>query len=698
MSPTTARRAARIAWGITAGLLVIWLPLVRLAKTQEGDLVPMILLPTFVLGFATVGALITSRQPTNRIGLAYTVLALAGAVAMAGGSYAQLPFSQGWHVPAFRVAAWLGRFGFATMALPLAFVYLLFPNGRVPTRRWRPVLWVMLIAAGVNIIGYALTPGPVASGFTYTPRRVTNPFGLPMAWKGVVEAATGWAGMIVVVGAFLGVLALVLRYRRSAGDERQQIRWLAYAGIAAVGLLVLGFLILLILSLAGVDLSDDATWELTFFPSLLIVMIGTPVASLVAALKYRLWDLDVVVKKTLIAGVLVVLMGAIAAAIFAIAGQVALGNGTSHEVSIVVGIGVGLLFVPVLRLSRRIADRLVYGGRATPYEVLTDFSQRMSETYSTDDVLPRMASILAAGTGAAKATIWLALGGELRPAAEWPEGRASSPLPLDRAAERGAFDVRHLGELLGAITVEMPANDPMNPAKERLIRDLAAQAGPVLRNVRLIEDLRASRQRLVTAQDEERRKIERNIHDGAQQQLVALAVKLRLAQTMAKQEAAERTEAMLGQAQSDTNDALENLRDLARGIYPPLLADKGLPEAIAAQARKAPFPVELVPDGAARYAQAVESAVYFSVLEALQNVAKYADASRATVRLQESGGTLTFVVEDDGRGFDARTTPFGSGMRNMADRLAALGGEFRVESEPARGTTVAGRLPVGDGP
>ncbi|HYX79451.1 MAG TPA: hypothetical protein VE976_02455, partial [Actinomycetota bacterium] len=125
MSRTTARRGARIAWGITAGLLVIWLPLVRLAKTQEGDLVPMILLPTFVLGFATVGALITSRQPTNRIGLAYTVLALAGAVAMAAGSYAQLPFSQGWQVPADRFAAWLGRFGFGSMALPIAFVYLL---------------------------------------------------------------------------------------------------------------------------------------------------------------------------------------------------------------------------------------------------------------------------------------------------------------------------------------------------------------------------------------------------------------------------------------------------------------------------------------------------------------------------------------------------------------------------------------------
>jgi signal transduction histidine kinase len=695
ISAQTARRAAWTAWGVTAGLLVLWLPLVRLAKTQEGDLFPMILLPTFVLGFATVGTLITSRQPTNRIGLAYIVLALGGAVAMAAGSYAQLPFSQGWHVLGFRVAAWLGRFGFGTMALPLAFVYLLFPNGRVPTSRWRPVLWVMLVAAGVNIVGYALTPGPVASGFTYTPPKVTNPVGLPMAWKGVVEAITGWAGMVVVLGGFLGVLALALRYRRSVGEERQQIRWLAYAGMAAVGLLLVGLLVLLVLSLFGVRLSGDATWELTIFPSLLIVMIGTPVASLVAAFRYHLWDLDLVVKKALIAGVLVVTLGAIGGAIIATLGQFAFWDNTARGVSVAVGVVVGLLFVPVLRVSRRIADRIVYGGRATPYEVLTDFSHRMAETYATEDVLPRMAAILAAGTRAERATIWLVLGGELRPAAAWPAGSAASTsIALNDLAERDGFEVRHLGELLGAITVEMPANDPMTPGKERLVRDLAAQAGPVLRNVRLIEDLRASRQRLVAAQDEERRKIERNLHDGAQQQLVALAVKLRLAQGIALQEAAARTETLLGQAQSDTTEALENLRDLARGIYPPLLADQGLAAALEAQARKSAVPVRVEPDGVGRYAPEIEATVYFCTLEALQNVAKYAQASTATVRLRAEDGTLRFEITDDGRGFDPASTGYGTGLQGMADRLDAIGGQLEVRSSVGAGTTVSGSLPI----
>src|SRR5207247_8331344 len=159
-----------------------------------------------------------------------------------------------------------------------------------------------------------------------------------------------------------------------------------------------------------------------------------------------------------------------------------------------------------------------------------------------------------------------------------------------------AFEVRHQGELLGALTLTMPPNDPMNPQKARVAEDLAAQGGLILRNVRLIEELRASRQRLVAAQDEERRKIERNIHDGAQQQLVALAAKLRLAEPLATGEGAEKTAATLEQLQSDAGTALEDLRDLARGIFPPLLADKGLPAAIASQARKSPVPVDIDAD------------------------------------------------------------------------------------------------------
>lgn len=200
--------------------------------------------------------------------------------------------------------------------------------------------------------------------------------------------------------------------------------------------------------------------------------------------------------------------------------------------------------------------------------------------------------------------------------------------------------------------------------------------------------------RIVAAQDERAKQLERNIHDGAQQQLVALAVKLRDGEGLAEREPA-RTKAMLAELQAEATSALENLRDLARGIYPPLLADKGLPTALEAQARKAPLPVSVAPDGVGRYPQEVEAAVYFCCLEALQNVAKYTRASHAEIRLSTSGGEVAFVVADVGEWFDPNAVPHGSGLEAMADRLEAVGGTLEIRSRPGSGTTVTGRVPAG---
>jgi signal transduction histidine kinase len=223
--------------------------------------------------------------------------------------------------------------------------------------------------------------------------------------------------------------------------------------------------------------------------------------------------------------------------------------------------------------------------------------------------------------------------------------------------------------------------------------NLAAQAGLVLRNVRLLEELRASRRRIVEAQDERAKKLERDIHDGAQQQLVALSVKLRLADSMVERDP-DKLRELLAQLQAESNDALEDLRDLARGIYPPLLADQGLRSALEAQARKSPVPVEVRGDGVARYPQEVESAVYFCTLEALNNVAKYAEATRVVVRLSHEDSYLSFEVIDDGRGFDLAGRSFGTGLQGMVDRLEAIGGRLTMSSSPGAGTTVEGRVPV----
>jgi signal transduction histidine kinase len=278
---------------------------------------------------------------------------------------------------------------------------------------------------------------------------------------------------------------------------------------------------------------------------------------------------------------------------------------------------------------------------------------------------------------------------------------SNGTLPALPGATR-AVEVRQQGELLGALSVTKRRGEALTPIEQKLVDDLAHQAGLVLKNVGLsadlrarLDELRASRQRLVSAQDVERRRLERDLHDGAQQHLVALKVKLGLAEMLLLRDPTKAA-GILGQIKGDADEALETLRDLARGIYPPLLADKGLVVALESQVRKAMVPVRVESAGVARYAQDIEATVYFCVLEALQNVQKYAGASQVVVRLRASTdpATLTFEVEDDGTGFETATARKGAGLTNMNDRVDALGGTVQVMSHPGAGTRVSGDLRV----
>jgi signal transduction histidine kinase len=442
-------------------------------------------------------------------------------------------------------------------------------------------------------------------------------------------------------------------------------------------------------------------------PGIALVMV--PAAVGIAMFKYRLYDIDVVINKTVVVAVLAAFVTAVYLAVVVGIGTVI---GTAGEPNVPLSIAataiVALAFQPLRERARRLADRVVYGKRATPYEVLSEFSERVAGSYSTEDVLPRMARILGEGTGATRTEVWLRVGKDLHLAASWPEEAELEKTPLLIPEEElpefpdsdRAFPVRHQSELLGALTLAKPPSEPVTPAEEKLLSDLASQAGLMLRNVRLtaelqarLEELHASRQRLVSAQDQERRRLERDLHDGAQQQLVALAVKQRLAEGLVRQDP-DKAVQILADLQAETAEALENLRDLSRGIYPPLLADRGLQAALEAQARKVPVPVTVEAEGLGRYPQEAEAAVYFCCLEALQNVAKYAGASKAKVRLIDEDGWLTFIAEDDGAGFDAAETPLGTGLQGMADRLEALGGALDVSSRPREGTILTGRIPA----
>jgi signal transduction histidine kinase len=651
------------------------------------------------VGWGITGWLIVSRQPHNRAGWLFCIGAATVAVAGAASAYTiygvRLASSP---LPGQDQVALVGDNSLVVAAL-IPLLVLLFPDGHPPTPRWRWAVWTLLAGIGIAAISYALTPGPLNNFVSYG-MLYANPFGVGAFAEGRPANGLVGIGALMIIGASLAtVVAVWQRFRRARGEERQQLRWLVavatVAGAGIGGIVVLGPII----GLLGLD--DGTAGNVLFaslaVPALLAIFVGIPAAYLVAIFKHGLWDLDVVIKKTLVALVLTLVIVGVGLVAIAAVGRSALLDGDRTDV--VVGIVAGLAIWPLALVGRRLAQRIVYGKRAAPYQVLSEFSERVGETYATEDVLPRMARILGEGTGAAGARVWLRVGGELRTEAGWPAelpGRHAVSLrgeELPDVDDETLVEVRDRGELLGALSVAMPASDPMNPSKERLTRDLAAQAGLVLRNVRLIQDLRSSRQRLVTAQDAERRKLERDLHDGAQQQLVALAVQLKLARTLLDRDPAS-VVGMLDTLQASAADALGDLRDLARGIYPQLLADRGLAAALEAQATKSAVPTTVHSDGVERYPREVEAAVYFTCLEALNNVAKYSGAGAVTVSLAQANGTLTFTVADDGIGFEPERVAQGTGLQGMADRLDAIGGSVLVRSTLGSGTTITGSVPT----
>jgi signal transduction histidine kinase len=668
--------------------------------STEGALGDVGLLVAFS-AFPIIGYLRAVRRPENAIG--WVMLGMGVVMGIPNAAYATYAVhggpggrELGLLLDAIDQPMWI-----PVVAIPATFLLLLFPNGHLPSPRWkwfaRILGWGLVVIFLVILVG----PGPIEGGAL---NGADNPLGLEFLhpFLGAAFASI----LIIPIGAVGSLVSLVQRFRRSRGIERLQLRWL----VTAATIVAATYAASVLFSLGG-EWTGASTTNPEWLNVLQTVSVLSfsliPISIGASILRYHLFDIDVVINRAVLFGALAVFITVVYVAIVAGVGAI-VGGQASPLLSAAAAAVVALAFQPARRRAQRFADRLVYGKRATPYEVLSEFSERLGNTYANEELLPRMARALGEGTGAARADVWMRVGDELRPEAVWPEDAETlSPRPAPPEGEEGVVTassmfepVRHHGASLGALSIEKRPGESLTATEEKLVRDLAAQAGLVLRNVGLtealrdtIEQLRASRQRLVSAQDEERRRLERNLHDGAQQQLVALAVKLRLLEQLVERDPAQ-ARSVAAQLQGDTTDALEELRDLARGIYPPLLADKGLVAALESQARKSAVPVAIEADGVGRYPREAEAAVYFSCLEALQNVAKYASASRATITLADGDGRLRFEVSDDGVGFDAASRSNGSGLQGIADRLAALDGEIEIRSAPGEGTTVAGVLPV----
>lgn len=667
-----SRLAAVLALGGMVLLLAIIVPLAALNGSFSQDPLFLPINVAVVAGYLGVGGFIASRNPRNPIGWLMMLFALSFELGGGSSEYAiYVLVTNPGSAPLVEAAIWVNAWVFiGAGSLPL--ILLLFPTGRVPSPRWR---WVSIaLVAVLAILGVALAFDPSQVEIATTLHRA-NPLGIE-SLRGPIEGVLAIAGWAIGLLSILSLVALVLRFRRAQAEERQQIRWLASAALLGTA-----FLFLALLTGFGAEQGTlrYAAGEALFIGFLVAVGLGIPTACAFAVLRYRLWDLDLVVQKTAIYSIVAVVLTGLYLGLLGLAALAGLGPIPAVLLFV-------LTFNLVQRRTRRLADRIVYGRRATPFEVLSDFSERVGETYSVDDVLPRMTQLLAASTGAKEVRAWLHHGTVMHPAAVAPaDAPPVGDVPLGSAEALGfdekaaAFPVTHQGELLGAITLRMHAKDPMDPAKERLAQGVASQAGLALRNVRLVEELRASRRRIVSAQDVRAKQLE------------PLAVQLKLLEGQIER-SPDQAKAMAEALQEAATTALEDLRDLARGIYPPLLADQGLAVALEAQARRSPVPVEVTPDGLGRYAPDIEAAVYFCCLEALNNIAKYADAGRASVSLSVTDDALVFVVRDDGRGFDPSSLGQGTGIQGMRDRLEAIGGHLDVSSSAGSGTTVEGRV------
>ncbi len=635
-----------------------------------------------VLIVSVLAGFILARRPASALGWAFAAIALLVALTMLSQEYAvrALVAAPG-SLPAGEEAAWIGTWA-GLAVFPQALAILLFPDGRLPGPAWWTVAGLAALLTGGMIASSLGDPWPLRLPMRDGSLPITMPPSLwayGFAFAGDPQTVLGWASFLLAPAA----AALVLvRTRRARGDERFQLRWLAYAFATTAMFWMVGHLDDDRVSPWAFDVNAQVIARWGQLGSNLTISFVVPAAIAVAIFKYRLFDIDVVISRTILFGGLAIFI-------------------TLAYVGIVFGVGsltgvVAVAFQPVRERMSRLANTLVYGDRRTPYEVLSRFAGQAAISYTTVEVLPRLAQLLREATGAERAEAWLRVGGELRREAVDPAARPTPAIPIENerlpmlpGTDR-SVPVRDGETLLGALAITKSRGDRVTPAETKLLDDLASQTALVLRNLRLVEELRASRERIVRAQDEERRRVERNLHDGAQQRLVALSLSLGRARAAAGGSGAVSGELLAG-AQSELRAALAELRQLAQGIHPTILVTGGLEPALRSLADRSPVPVEIEVSLGRRPSEPAEAAAYFIVSEALANVVKHAQASVARVSVTRSDHYLLIDVSDDGVGGAEATA--GGGLQGLEDRTAAIGGRLSIASSPGTGTRLRAEIP-----
>ena len=616
------------------------------------------------LAYATVGALIVSRLSGHGIGWLFTGLGLL--IALNGLSYSYASwglYAQGGEVPGL-TAALLG-WGQAIAPL-MGLSLLLFPDGRLPSRRWRPVAVMSAVAILGFVVVAVLRPGPFDVPFD----RVSNPLGVP-GMRDVMNALNDACWVLTYVALGLGVRALALRLRGARGDERQRLKWVVTVStvVGAVTVVLMG---------SWFIWPENVQWRMAVMGG---TFIAFPLATGIAILRHRLYDIDVVINRALVYGALTLLLGATYAGIAWLLG-VALGGGSAPATAAAT-LAVAIAFRPLRARLQDAVDRRFNRARYDALHRVAGFLEDVrAGTIAPEAVEQLLRDVL--GDARLELRFLLPEGGgyvDVRggPAVDAP-GDARERTPIERA-----------GTQLG-----MVLHDPAAQERPDLLRRVVETAGLAIEIARLRTELRrqldevaASRARIVAAGDAERRRIERNLHDGAQQRLVSIGLALRHAQHELGPEAAARQ--TLEGALAEIGDAIGELRELARGLRPAQL-DAGLAPALQELASRTAVPVA-VDATAERFPDGVETAAYFIACEALTNATKHAHASCVSLSAQRRNGSLVICVADDGVGGAAPAD--GTGLSGLRDRVGTHGGTLRIESERGAGTRLIAELPCG---
>ena len=594
----------------------------------------------------------------------------------------------------------------------------------------RAIAVALLPAIGLHL-GLSLPAGWLRS----SPRRIATGLGYAatagLAFVLVDDRPEVPLTPIVVLSGVAATVALVgyiarCRAARSA-HERARLQWVAWAVVVAAAI-----------SVVAAVLHALVSWPEPVRGVAVATTVLVPLSLALGASERIAVRIDRLLVHTITLAGLAAMVAACYLLIVLGLGRAPTGDEkTLLGLSMVAAAVAALLWLPVRERLTDVATRRVYGERHAPDEVLRTFGSRLTRALPLDELLLQLAESLKKTMALAVAEVWTRGTGCLERAVSVPErgpgritiGAEEEPV-IARAGVSGAAWARiwlpavlqgdddvlrvapitNSGELLGLIIVRRPDGAlQFSEADEQALTELARQVGLALHNVKLdsalqesldevrrqADELRASRMRIVEAGDAQRRAIERDLHDGAQQHLVALAVNVNLARQIADSDP-DAAKAMLEQIGGDLQEAVQELRNLAHGIYPPLLMDRGLREALSAAASRSPISTGVLADDIGRYAQPIEAAVYFCVLEALQNAAKHAGSdAQVTVSVREDEHALLFDVVDDGAGFDMATgAHLGHGFVNMSDRVGAIGGSIAVESSPGHGTRISGRIPL----